>query len=312
MLCAYGKNTKETVLDGFITNNLVAPYPRQDGSWFVMKPEEFDQENKRLSDQVLAEHNILNSFWTRVGNNARFSDTFAQLVDYVTERDRSSATPPWGDIATEEDTAPPVAPNGRPSNLTPTQHRFVRTPEFKEWFGDWQNDPKNASKVLDNNGEPLVVYHGSPEQITEFQPSTMGELGEGIYLTKNRGEAVKYSEYRLSGIPTVYSMFVNMRTPFIAKKGAAQFWDKFAPTKGTTDAQATLNMIAAGYDGVILTAPETQFNSLTRKIEKTGKTREHLLVLSNSQISQTHSADEAISSPGLPTIMIPENFESPC
>jgi hypothetical protein len=47
-----------------------------------------------------------------------------------------------------------------PSNLTPEQWRQVRTPEFKRWFGDWENDPENASKVVDKNGEPLVVWHG--------------------------------------------------------------------------------------------------------------------------------------------------------
>ena len=54
-----------------------------------------------------------------------------------------------------------IAPNGKTSNLTPEQYKLVRTPEFKEWFGDWENDPENASKVVDENGEPLVVYHGT-------------------------------------------------------------------------------------------------------------------------------------------------------
>ena len=54
-----------------------------------------------------------------------------------------------------------IAPNGKVSNLTPEQYKLVRTPAFKKWFGDWENDPENASKVLDENGEPLVVYHGS-------------------------------------------------------------------------------------------------------------------------------------------------------
>ena len=31
-----------------------------------------------------------------------------------------------------------LAPNGKPSNLTPEQYRQVRTPEFKKWFGDWE------------------------------------------------------------------------------------------------------------------------------------------------------------------------------
>lgn len=53
-----------------------------------------------------------------------------------------------------------LAPNGKPSNLTDEQYKLVRTPEFKAWFGDWENDPENASKVVDENGEPLVVYRG--------------------------------------------------------------------------------------------------------------------------------------------------------
>lgn len=54
------------------------------------------------------------------------------------------------------------APNGEETNLTEDQWLTVRTPAFKAWFGDWENDPKNASKVIDENGEPLVVYHGTP------------------------------------------------------------------------------------------------------------------------------------------------------
>jgi hypothetical protein len=63
----------------------------------------------------------------------------------------------------------PLAPNGKPSNLTPEQYRQVRTPEFKKWFGDWENDPDNASKVVDENGEPLVVWHGSQSKFSEFK-----------------------------------------------------------------------------------------------------------------------------------------------
>jgi hypothetical protein len=53
-----------------------------------------------------------------------------------------------------------IAPNGKPSKLSPQQYELVRTPAFKEWFGDWENDPKNSSKVVDENGEPMVVYRG--------------------------------------------------------------------------------------------------------------------------------------------------------
>lgn len=37
----------------------------------------------------------------------------------------------------------------------------VGTDAFKNWFGDWQNDPENASKVVNEDGTPKVVYHGT-------------------------------------------------------------------------------------------------------------------------------------------------------
>jgi hypothetical protein len=47
------------------------------------------------------------------------------------------------------------------SNLTEMQWLLVRSKAFKEWFGDWEEDGNNASIVRDDNGEPLVVYHGA-------------------------------------------------------------------------------------------------------------------------------------------------------
>lgn len=65
-----------------------------------------------------------------------------------------------------------LAPNGKPSNLPERLYAQVRTKEFKDWFGDWQNDPENASKVVDENGEPRIVYHGSNQYgFDVFDPS---------------------------------------------------------------------------------------------------------------------------------------------
>lgn len=54
-----------------------------------------------------------------------------------------------------------LAPNGKKSNLTERQYAQVRTKAFKDWFGDWENNPSDASKVVDENGEPLIVYHST-------------------------------------------------------------------------------------------------------------------------------------------------------
>ena len=37
--------------------------------------------------------------------------------------------------------------------------KITQSKQFVRWFGDWQNNMKSASKVMDGNGEPLVVYH---------------------------------------------------------------------------------------------------------------------------------------------------------
>lgn len=37
----------------------------------------------------------------------------------------------------------------------------IYSENFKRWFGDWENDPQNASKVVDNDGKPLPVEHGT-------------------------------------------------------------------------------------------------------------------------------------------------------
>ena len=84
-----------------------------------------------------------------------------------------------------------LAPNGKPSKLNPIQYAQVRSPEFKEWFGDWESDPENASKVLDNNGEPLVVYHGTVTDFTEFDSSKTNieaDMGAGFYFTNARSD----------------------------------------------------------------------------------------------------------------------------
>lgn len=46
----------------------------------------------------------------------------------------------------------------------------VRTENFKRWFGDWEIDPANASKVVHpDTGEPLVVYHGTDGDFDTFR-----------------------------------------------------------------------------------------------------------------------------------------------
>jgi len=91
------------------------------------------------------------------------------------------------------------APNGKDTNLTERQWLQVRTKNFKNWFGDWENDQSNASKIVDENGEPLVVYHGNkyPAPIREFKKgfkNTFNTTKEGYYFTDDTKVANYFSD----------------------------------------------------------------------------------------------------------------------
>lgn len=85
-----------------------------------------------------------------------------------------------------------LAPNGKKSNLTERQYAQVRTKAFKDWFGDWENNPSEASKVVDENGEPLVVYHGTNAEFTVFDNSKNDLSYKGFYFTDSKKMAGSY------------------------------------------------------------------------------------------------------------------------
>lgn len=107
-----------------------------------------------------------------------------------------------------------LAPNGKKSNLDERQYAQVRTKEFKGWFGDWENDPENASKVVDENGEPLVVYHGTNSKWNILDTKMFGKntddgyYGKGLYLSSVENKAAQYGN--------IMKLFVNIKKPLRA------------------------------------------------------------------------------------------------
>ena len=90
-------------------------------------------------------------------------------------------------------------PGGIPSGVVHTIHdegspvkgefkKQTETLQFKEWFG--------KSKVVDEEGKPLVVYHGSTADFTEFSYKFANRNGQadgrGFYFTDNRSFAEGY------------------------------------------------------------------------------------------------------------------------
>jgi GNAT superfamily N-acetyltransferase len=273
-----------------------------------------------------------------------------------------------------------LAPNGKPSNLTHEQWHLVRTPEFKVWFGDWENGiftdyqkfveykhktgtgranlldleyivndsdlgkakkikeihkeanefielsyekaiknnyqidfekfineylsiykyafelvdtlqlnsdlilaktsleifsksafdkwveykNRDISKVVDENGEPLVVYRGESDKFNVFNPKKLGTTLKtswryaGFYFATNKMGAEQYAYSRGSDI--VKSFFLNLRNPYIIDSN--EFFDvmdwgslpnqRFKNLKSSTDyAKNRIEEIKSNnYDGV--------------------------------------------------------------
>jgi hypothetical protein len=84
----------------------------------------------------------------------------------------------------------------RPSVIGEVVDNFSTRPQtesesFKKWFGD--------SKVVDENGDPLVVYHGTASEFNSFDVNKSGSVqysdwGPGIYFTPSKWQAEGYSE----------------------------------------------------------------------------------------------------------------------
>lgn len=133
------------------------------------------------------------------------------------------------------------APNGKTTNLNERQWAQVRTKAFKKWFGDWENDPENASKVVDKNGEPKVVYHGtrSKDEFYVFDsdkgnPSNQG----GHYFSDERNFSSKFGNI-------VKEVFLDIKNPSLggfdgsgAVMARSEYRDGGIFTKRNTDRYA--------------------------------------------------------------------------
>ena len=157
-----------------------------------------------------------------------------ELIDNLAEEEAILASAP------KDNQGRLLAPNGKPSNLTEKQYVQVRTDRFKKWFGDWENNSNSASKVVDENGEPLVVYHGTPqyEKFNVFKSGYFGnkaiarayaetdEIDENEVTIRgyNVPNDVEYSDFesydefleKTQG--RIYATFLNIKNPLYSNK----------------------------------------------------------------------------------------------
>lgn len=90
------------------------------------------------------------------------------------------------------------------------KNNIIYSNNFKKWFGDWENNPNSSSKVVDDNGLPLIVHHGTDAEFHEFSSKFIGQLGtqhgQGFYFTSNKKFAENFGK-------NIKSFFLNIRKP---------------------------------------------------------------------------------------------------
>lgn len=128
----------------------------------------------------------------------------------------------------------------------------TRSKNFAKWFGN--------SKLVDENGKPMVLYHGTDRDFSSFDPRKHGEsdhgwYGVGHYLTSDPEKANAYSAYRgeaeaMHGFAAhpganVMPVHARLENPYIWPQ------DRPAATNMEEAIQITKKLMNMGYDGVI-------------------------------------------------------------
>ena len=102
---------------------------------------------------------------------------------------------------------------------SPVNRKYMEqteTRQFKRWFGDWQNDPAHASKVVNEDGTPKVMYHGTSKggfNVFNTYGSNFGLFGIGSYFTDNPDVAQSYTQKGKGNNPQVYAVYLDIRNP---------------------------------------------------------------------------------------------------
>lgn len=133
----------------------------------------------------------------------------------------------------------------------------TNTPAFREWFGN--------SKVADADGKPLVVYHGTASDFSQFDTARLGdntraESGElGFFFTAKNFLSDSYAEIAArggwggktqGGNPVVYPVYLSIKNPK-QYETASEFYRDADAYKGRLN-EWRAELEAQGFDGVIV------------------------------------------------------------
>ena len=119
---------------------------------------------------------------------------------------------------TNEEFADYFTPNGKASKYSDEVNELIRTPQFKEWFGDWELSyfykdiegvKLDCSKVLNENYEPLIVWHGTGREFSYFKYDTF----PASYFAVNKDYAKWFADLHGGDDGYVLPFFLNIKNP---------------------------------------------------------------------------------------------------
>lgn len=133
----------------------------------------------------------------------------------------------------------------------PTELPKVQTPEFKGWFGD--------SRVVDNGGAPLVVYHGTSADIKSFNTSPDGRgvsapqstLGAWFTPDPKRAGAYAFDAKTMSTEGgNILPVYLSLQRPYEMPREELAKLNVDAKAGGDGFASLRAKLEKQGYDGI--------------------------------------------------------------
>lgn len=109
-------------------------------------------------------------------------------------------------------------PNGKRSAYSEDINRIIRSPQFKEWFGDWEEAyalkgiveyKYKSSVVVTPDAEPQIVWHGTNNPFSYFKFDSF----PAAYFAVNPEYSVWFAEAKDPSGGYVYPFFLNVRNP---------------------------------------------------------------------------------------------------
>lgn len=109
-------------------------------------------------------------------------------------------------------------PNGKKSKLSDSLNLMIRTPQFKSWFGDWElaylyKDTDaveiDCSKVLTDDFEPMLVWHGTGQEFSYFKFDTF----PAAYFAVSKDYSQFFADLHGGDDGFVIPFFLNIRNP---------------------------------------------------------------------------------------------------